>query len=145
MKIVRFSKIKLLTDLIGQLITSAIILTVVNYTFSTDILEKPLNFIAFFTISFIALMMLIYVFFIFATPTMISINFDSDHLIFKYVKGFGEKTVFYKDIKWVKKSGFFGDRYKIGIKDENIPLSLTLFRKNDRADIVGTIKNKAAT
>ena len=145
MKIVRFSKIKLLSDLIGQLITSAIILIVVNFTFSTDILEKPLNYIVFFTISFIALMMLLYIFFIFATPTMISINFDSDHLIFKYVKGFGEKTIFYKDIKWVKKSGFFGDCYKIGIKDENIPLSLALFRKNDRLDIVEAIKDRAAT
>ena len=145
MKMVRFSKIKLLSDLIGELITSTVILIVVNYTFSSDILEKPLNYILYFTISFIALMMLLYIFFIFATPTMISIKFDSDHVIFKYVKGFGEKTVFYKDIKWVKKSGFFGDRYKIGIKDENIPLSLTLFRKNDRVDIVEAIKNRAAT
>ncbi len=142
---VRFSKIKLLSDLIGELITSTVILIVVNYTFSSDILEKPLNYILYFTISFIALMMLLYIFFIFATPTMISIKFDSDHVIFKYVKGFGEKTVFYKDIKWVKKSGFFGDRYKIRIKDENIPLSLTLFRKNDRVDIVEAIKNRAAT
>ncbi len=145
MKIVRFSKIKLLSDLIGQLITSTFIIIVVNFTFSTDILEKPLSYIVFFTISFIALMMLLYIFFIFATPTMISINFDTDHLIFKYVKGFGEKTVFYKDIRWVKKSGICGERYKIGTKDENIPWSLALFRKNDRVDIVEAIKNRAAT
>lgn len=92
-----------------------------------------------------ALMMLLYIFFIFTTPTMISINFDADHLRFKYVKGYGEKTVFYNDIKWIRKAGFFGDRYKIRIKDDNIPLSLALFRKIDRADIVETIIENTAT
>ena len=129
MKTVRFSKIKLLSDLFGQLISSAIILIVVNYIVSSDIIDKPASYIAFFTVSFMVLMMFLYIFFIFATPTMISIIFESDYLIFKYVKGYGEKKVFYKDIKWIKKAGFFGNRFTIGINEENIPTNSNVIQE----------------
>ena len=90
-------------------------------------------------------MILLYIFFIFATPTMTAVIFNSDHLIFKYVKGYGEKTILYKDIKRVRKAGGLGNRYTIQIKDENIPLTLALFKKLERLEIVETIKNRIAT
>ena len=139
MKKFRFSKIKILTDLIGQLAFSTIILAVANIIFSYEFFAKPANYIVYSTLLFLALMVLLYIFFLFATPTMVSISFDTDRLIIKFVKGFGYKTVFYQDIKWLKKVSILRDRYRVGIKEENIPLTLEIFKKKDRAEIVKTI------
>ena len=145
MKTIRFSKIKLLSDLFVQLISSAIIIIVVDFIFTSQLFDKPINYILFHILSFMVLMILLYIFFIFATPTMTSVIFNSDHLIFKYVKGYGEKTILYKDIKWVRKAGVLGSRYTIQMNDENIPLTLALFKKLERLEIVETIKNRIAT
>ena len=136
----RFSKNKLLYDLISQLFTSAIILLTLNYIFSPELFNQRIDFVVLSTLLFAALMLLIYVFFIFAGPTIISIKFGTDHLIFEFVKGYGERTVFYKDIKWIKKTGIMKNNYDICINGENIPLFLTLFKKNDRFNIVETIE-----
>jgi len=135
----RFSKNKLLYDLISQLITSAIILLTLNYLFSSELFNQRIDFVVFSTLLFAALMLLIYVFFIFAVPTIISIKFGADHLILKFVKGYGERTVFYQDIKSIKKAGIMQNNYRICINGENIPILLTLFKKSDRSSIVETI------
>ena len=145
MKTVRYSKIKILYDLIRDLISSAIILLTLHYFFFPEFFKQRIDFIVISILLFAVLMMLVSVFFIFTTPTMISIIFNSDHLIFKYVKGYGEKKVLYRDMKWIKKAGFFGNRFAIEMHDENIPLTLTLFNKFDRSDIVETIKNRVMT
>jgi hypothetical protein len=145
METVRFSKIKLVSDLMGQLVSAAVLITILNLIFSSEIFHKPASFIVLYTLLFMGLMMLLYIFSLFAFPTMVAITFYPDHLIFRYVKGYGERTVFYNDIKWIRKTGVLGQRFHIRINEETIPLALTLFNKSDRSDIVKTIQHKAAT
>jgi hypothetical protein len=90
-------------------------------------------------------MMLVSVFFIFAVPTIISIKFGADHLILRFVKGYGERTVLYKDIQWIKKTGIMKNNFKIRINGENISLVLRLFKKRDRVNVVETIEKHTAT
>jgi hypothetical protein len=145
MKTVRFSKIKLLYDLIRDLISSAIIILTLHYFFLPEFFKQRTEFIVIAILSFAVLMMLVSVFFIFAGPTIISIKFSDDHLILRFVKGYGERTVFYKDIKWIKKTGIMKNNFKICINGENIPLILRFFKKSDRVNIIETVEKHTAT
>ena len=145
MKTVRFSKIRLLYDLFCDLILSAIILLTLHYLFFSEFFKQRTDFIVFSILSFSVLMMLVSVFFIFAVPTIISIKFGADHLILRFVKGYGERTVFYKDIQWIKKTGIMKNKFKIRINGENISIVLRLFKKSDRVNVVETIEKHTAT
>ena len=145
MKTVRFSKIRLLYDLFCDLISSAIILLTLHYFFFSEFFKQRTDFIVFSILAFSVLMMLVSVFFIFAVPTIISIKFGADHFILRFVKGYGERTVFYKDIQWIKKTGIMKNKFKIRINGENISIVLRLFKKSDRVNVVETIEKHTAT
>ncbi len=145
MKTVRFSKIKLVYALFYQLVASAILLLSLNYLFSSELFEKRMDYFILATLFLAALMSLIYMFFIFVGPTVTSINFGADQLVIKYVKGYSERIVSYKDIKFIQKTGIMQNDYKICINGEIIPLFLMLFKKTDRISVFKTIEKYTAT
>ena len=97
------------------------------------------------SMSFFALMMLLtYVAFTYAAPTIKFVKFENDHFTLKFIRGHKHKQIAYNEIKSITQKGFAPNNMKITVGDEKLRLLLQLFAKKDRVDIIETLIDKTS-
>ena len=127
-----------------MLVGAAAIQITICFIIAPELFQNPRGIII--SISFFALMMLLtYLAFTYAGPTITFIEFADDHFVLKLIHGHKQRKISYSEIKSIKLKGFGPNNTKLSIGEEKFRLVLQLFTKNDRAEIIKTLIDKTNT
>jgi len=144
MKIYQICKAKILCDIFSMLVGAAALQILINFFFAPELFQNPRGIII--SITFFALMMLLtYLAFTYAGPTITFIEFADDHFVLKLIRGHKQKKISYSEIKSIEHKGFGPNNTKLCIGDEKLRLVLQFFTKNDRAEIIKALIDKTNT
>ena len=143
MKAYKFSISKVLFDILSMLAGAIAIQLIIDFLFAPELFQNLKA--TTISISFFASMMLItYVAFTYAAPTIKFVKFENDHLHLNFIRGHKHKILAYNEIESITQKGFSPNNTKITVGDEKLRLLLQLFTKKDRAEIVKTLIDKTS-